>query len=90
MRFTELICYLGKGESSCIAMAKQRKMTVVTDDKAARNTCRQLNVPVTGTIGILKSSCIDHQLSVQDADSILAKMIGNGYYAPVQRISDIV
>ena len=48
--FQGLIGHLGKGEASCIALAKERKAVVVTDDRTARKQCSLMKIPVTGTI----------------------------------------
>ncbi|MBW2367948.1 MAG: hypothetical protein JRH15_08685 [Deltaproteobacteria bacterium] len=88
--FLGLIGHLGKGEASCIASAKIQSGIVVTDDRAARKICRQLEIPVTGTVGILKASVLSDQLSLAVADIHLKKMIISGFYSPVLNISDIV
>jgi len=85
-----LIGHLGKGEASCIAAAKIQSDIVVTDDRAARKMCRQLKIPVTGTIGILKASVLSDQISLAIADKHLSKMIKSGFYSPVLKISDII
>jgi len=89
-RYVELVRYLGKGEASCIAMAKQRAMVVVTDDRAARTQCTQMRISTTGTIGILKASVLDEHITAADADDILLRMSDAGFYSPVRTISDIV
>ncbi len=86
----ELISHLGNGEASCIAVAAARNAVVVTDDRAARTTCGERNIRVTGTIGILKASCQDGRLSIEHADNILTRMIEQGFYSPVTRIRDIL
>ena len=88
--FLELIGHLGKGESSCIAAAKERQSTVVTDDRAARGQCSLMNIPFTGTIGILKAAFHEGQIPLSRADDILGKMITAGFYSPIRSISDIV
>ena len=50
--YIELIGHLGKGEASSIAAAKERSAIVVTDDRTARKQCSQMNILVTGTVGI--------------------------------------
>jgi len=44
---------LGKGEASCLAIAKHRNLKVLTDDSDARKTANVLGVPISGTIGVL-------------------------------------
>ncbi|MDP6523330.1 MAG: hypothetical protein QGH15_03825 [Kiritimatiellia bacterium] len=88
--YRELLRILGSGEASCIAYAKSCGAIVVTDDRTARECCIERNVKCTGTIGILKACCLSGGLSLDDADKALAFMINVGYYAPVQRISDLM
>ena len=88
--YVELLRTLGPGEASCIAAAASRKGVVVSDDRAARAGCTECNVPFTGTIGILKACCRDGVLSADTADEILAAMIAQGFYSPVQRLSHLL
>ena len=89
-QFRELIVYLGKGEASCIAYAKDRNVIVVTDDRNARRQCSQMKIPVTGTIGILKASVLDGHLKLDQADKVLSKMTAAGFYSPLRSIADII
>lgn len=88
-RFLELIRHLGKGEASCIALAGKRNHVVMTDDRAARTQCFRIGILFSGTIGILKASWRDGQITLEQADSILHRMINRGFYSPVRNISDI-
>ena len=88
--FRELIVHLGKGEASCIAYAKERNVIVVTDDRSARKHCSQMEIPMTGTIGILKASVLDGHLELNQADKVLSKMTDAGFYSPLRSIADII
>lgn len=88
--YLELILHLGKGESACIASAKVNPGVVVTDDRAARQQCRNMDIPVTGTIGILKTSVSTGQTSLIQADAYLKTMIKAGFYSPVRSIIEIM
>ncbi len=86
-----LLRNLGEGEASCLAAAIQRSgIGFVTDDRAARNFCKERDVPVTGTIGILKAACLDGILEVVHADQMLDQMVSYGFYSPIHKISDIL
>jgi hypothetical protein len=87
--YLDLIGHLGKGEASCIAAAKERSAIVVTDDRTARKQCSQMNILVTGTVGILKASLLDGEINTAKADEILQKMTVLGFYSPVRSIRDI-
>jgi predicted nucleic acid-binding protein len=88
--YSNLIAHSGKGEASCIAVAKASKGIVVTDDRAARQQCHHLHVLFTGTIGILKACVIDKTIRLNQADIYLDKMIKYGFYSPVRSISEIL
>jgi len=88
--FVDLLRALGSGEASCIALARLRDGVVATDDRTARGCCADWNIPVTGSIGILKALCIDHAITLEEADTILDRMVVAGFYSPVRRISDLM
>lgn len=88
--YRKLLRILSPGESSCIVCAKFRQGVVVSDDRTARECCKEHEVVFTGTIGILKAMYLDETLSAGEADDVLHAMIHAGYYSPVQRISDII
>ncbi len=88
--FLQMIGFLGKGEASCIALANEQTAIVVTDDRAARKQCSLMKVPVTGTVGILKASVLEGNISLARADKSLQKMIDAGFYAPIRSLADIV
>jgi len=87
--FLELIGHLGKKEAACIAHAKEQAAIVVTEDRTSRKQCTSMKIPFTGTVGILKASMLDGQISLSRADKILLKMRNAGFYSPVRSISDI-
>ena len=88
--YIALMQSLGPGEAAAIACARNRNGVVVTDDRAARACCHEHGVPVTGTIGILKSCCLEAVISPEEADSILETMVAQGFYSPVRRISAVL
>ncbi|MDA0990584.1 MAG: hypothetical protein O3A51_07520 [Verrucomicrobia bacterium] len=88
--YRQLLRTLSPGEASSIAAAVTHGGIVVTDDRTARLCCSERDIPVTGTIGILKACCLDGTLTNAAADAILETMIAHGFYAPVQRISDLM
>lgn len=81
---------LGEGEASCLSCALHRNGIVATDDRLARNYCKEKNVLFTGTIGILKAAQQDGLISLEIADHMLQQMIKHGFYSPVNKISDLL
>jgi predicted nucleic acid-binding protein len=88
--YSNLIIHLGKGEASCLAMAKVSDGIVVTDDRSARQQCNYSHISFTGTIGILKACVRDGTIELNQADIYLDKMIKQGFYSPVRSISEII
>ncbi len=88
--YSSLIVHLGRGEASCLALAKVAKGIVVTDDRSARQQCDHSHIPFTGTIGILKACVMDGAIDLNQADIYLGKMIKHGFYSPVRSISEII
>ena len=86
--FRELIIHLGEGEAGMIAAAFHRQGIAVTDDLAARQTCAEMGIRVTGTIGILQALVRDRVLTLTAANDLLRKMIAAGYHAPVARLTN--
>lgn len=44
---------LDRGEQEAIALAHQMKLTLLIDDRLGRQAARYLNLPITGTVGVL-------------------------------------
>jgi predicted nucleic acid-binding protein len=88
--YITLLDSLGKGEASCIALARFSGNIVATDDKAARRICESHSIPCTGTIGILLAACREKHCDIDKADQLLSIMIKAGFYSPVRKISDII
>jgi predicted nucleic acid-binding protein len=88
-RYQGLLTTLGAGEASLLAVVARRSGTVVTDDRHARLMCRELRLPVTGTLGILKAASGEGMLTVAEADAILGEMIRQGFYSPVRKLAEL-
>lgn len=86
-KFAEAVDY---GEASCLAVAVSRNATVVTDDRLARQIAKKTGVPVTGTLGILKRLIVEGYLAIAEINELLAQMIADGYYSPIQDIRQIL
>lgn len=90
-RLFERFCSrLGKGESACLAVAISRKYKLFTDDIDARNTAQRLEVPVSGTIGMLTYLVHKGHISLKKGNKILNEMISKGYYSPIKILDDLI
>jgi len=81
---------LGAGEAESIAVAHGRGWQLATDDRDARRVAAQLQVTLTGTVGILVYCISSRLVSLEQANEFLARMISTGYYAPVNRLDEFV
>ncbi len=79
---------LGDGESSCLALAAHRGYVFACDDRLARNEATRLEVPLTGTVGILNKAVRIGVVGLKEANAILRKMVKAGFYAPVKSITE--
>ncbi len=85
----DLLKRLGMGESSCIAIAKSRKMIFLSDDRTARRIAKENGLRISGTIGILVR-CVDKDIiSFSESNVILTKMIEKGYRSPVNNLEEL-
>lgn len=74
---------LHAGEASCLAIARQRKWLLLTDDKAARRHAADLDIAVSGTLGCLV-------LGIEQANEWLARIIASGFHSPVTDLASLV
>lgn len=81
---------LWTGERSCLAVAHARGEMVGTDDADARAVTDQLNIPLTGTLGILAVAVRRELLTLEEANALLAEMIVAGYRSPLEKLDTLV
>jgi predicted nucleic acid-binding protein len=78
---------LGDGESSCLALAAERRYVFACDDRLARSEAVRLEIKLTGTVGILIKAVRSGVVDLKKASAILKRMINDGGYSPVVRIT---
>lgn len=88
--FTNLLGALHRGEASCIAIAVSRGWAFLTDDAHARSTARNLNITVSGTLGILMRAVKDKHLTLVEGNGMLGQMIEAGYYSPYDNLAELL
>ena len=85
----ELVPPLDEGEAACLILARSRGYALLTDDWVARREARHLGVPLSGTVGALKSLVDEGHVSLEEADQALQQMIAQGYHSPVRSLSEL-
>lgn len=71
---------LDRGERYAIQAARERGGTVVTDDKLARDRAHELNVPLTGSVGLMIRLIRDSVLTEDEADEIHNQWVFEGRF----------
>lgn len=80
---------LHDGEAVSLAIAADRGWRFLTDDRQARVQAQRMDVPVTGTVGILLTLVEEGLLTRVNANTILREMIAMGYRSPVTELGDL-
>lgn len=88
--YQKLRSRLDAGEAACLAWAYGRKSIVFTDDRDARETASQMQIPVSGTLGVLLRLIDLRVLTLVQADAILNEMIALGYRSPLSTLASLV
>lgn len=78
----DYLAILEAGEAECLAVAVMRQARFFSDDLAARRLAQAKQILFSGTIGLLLTLIRRENLSIVEADRLLATMIQQGYRAP--------
>jgi predicted nucleic acid-binding protein len=82
---------LDPGETEALRGAVERDGTIATDDLAARRLATELDVPVTGSIGLLVLGIKREHIDSETADEWLEVWRDErGYYAPVESVTELL
>lgn len=88
--YQQFLQRLNAGEAACLAMAWERNCRVLTDDRDAREFARRLQIPLSGTLGVLVRLIDSNQLTVDQGDQLLREMLAAGYRSPVTSLQAIL
>jgi len=82
---------LDPGETEALRGGVERDGTLGTDDLAARRLATELDVPVTGSVGLLVLGIKREHIDSETADKwIDIWRTERGYYAPVESVTELV
>jgi hypothetical protein len=83
-----LTAFLDEGEAEAIALAKERNLPILLDEKKGRGIAKSLDLKVQGTLGILikakRSGLID---SVKDC---ILQFLEKGYYIDQNLVNEVL
>lgn len=88
-RYRQLSISLNAGEAACMTMAVERGCRVLTDDRDARKLAHHLQIPLSGTLGVLARLVDSDELVIGEADQLLRTMTAAGYRSPVASLLDV-
>jgi predicted nucleic acid-binding protein len=82
---------LDLGETEALRGAVEHDGTLATDDLAARRLATELDVPVTGSIGLLVLGVKREHIDSETADEWIDTWRDErGYYAPVESVTEVL
>lgn len=81
---------LHRGEASCLAIAAHRGWAFLTDDAHARKAAQELNVTLSGTLGLLVQAVKASVFSLDEADALLNQMVQAGYHSPFASLAELL
>jgi predicted nucleic acid-binding protein len=89
-RYRQILRSLNAGEAACLAMAVERGCRILTDDRDARELARHLQIPLSGTLGVLARLVDLNHLDLGEADLLLHDMVASGYRSPVTSLRAVI
>lgn len=82
---------LDPGETEALRGAAAHDGTIATDDLAARRLATELDIPVTGSVGLLVLGIKRDGIDTGTADEWIENWrYERGYYAPVESVSELL
>ena len=87
--FGRLSSHLGKGESSCLAIAAHRNWLFLTDDRDARRQAKRMKIRISGTLGCLIMAAEKNICTPEQSNGWLHEMIQKGYHSPVHDLKEL-
>lgn len=88
--YQALLRRVNAGEAACLAVAYTHKLSLVTDDRDARQIAVQYGIAKTGTIGVLVEAVHRNVLTLSQANEILRHMIAVGYRCPLDKLDTLL
>lgn len=78
-RLEELKLLLDDGESEAIALALEKNLPLIIDEKKGRKIAKNLNIAILGLLGIIYLNIKKGFISIDEATCFLANAKNNGY-----------
>jgi hypothetical protein len=88
--YAQLRTRLDAGEAACLALAAVHHYRVLTDDRDARAIAAEMQIPISGTLGVLMRVVDLGHMSIDAADPLLEQMVEAGYRSPVTSLHQLL
>jgi predicted nucleic acid-binding protein len=86
-RFAQLRKRLDEGEAQALALAEQRGLAVLIDEKAGSRIAEELKISYMSTVDVLAHLVNTRKIKAAKADEIVRTMRFNGTHMPETRFS---
>lgn len=80
---------LDRGESEAIALAKERELALIIDEKKGRKIAQNMNIRIIGLLGIIYLNIKKDFITQEEAQLFLDTAIKNGYRIHQKLIRDM-
>jgi len=88
--FNSLKMLLDLGESEAIALAKERNLSIIIDEKRGRKIAKGMGLKVIGLLGVVYLNVKKGFLTKDEAISFLDDAIKHGYRISQKMVSDVL
>ena len=88
--FNSLKMLLDLGESEAIALAKERELSIIIDEKRGRKIAKGMGLKVIGLLGVVYLNVKKGFLSREEAISFLDDAITHGYRISQKMVADVL
>ena len=75
----DLLLLLDKGESEAIALARQKNLPLIIDEKKGRKIASRLQIEIIGLLGIIYLNIKKNYITKNEAEEFLQIAINHGY-----------
>ncbi|BCD62879.1 hypothetical protein NitYY0826_C1765 [Nitratiruptor sp. YY08-26] len=82
--------YLDKGESEAIALALERDLPLIIDEKKGRKIAKNLGIKIVGLLGIVYLNVQKGFITKKEAKAFLETAVKNGYRISEKLIEEVL
>lgn len=88
--FNELKMLLGSGEAEAIALAKEKNLSLIIDEKKGRRIAKGLELKVIGLLGVVYLNAKKGLLTKDEAREFIENAIEHGYRISRKMVDDVL